>query len=198
MAELLLPASAQKELRRSQRGLQFGDFREAAKHLENAIKIYPKLAAAHHDLGVCYLRLREYEKAIAEFQEASESDTHLSEPVISLAAVFYRLGRYPEGEAAARRALALDPVNSRTRYLLGAILAHEGRDDSETIELLRDSRKGFPAAHLHLVCVLLRRHATDEAVAELREYLQQPEVPEKDIVACMIERLRKASTCALK
>ena len=40
-----------------------------------------------------------------------------------------------------------------------------------------------------LAVVLLKRNSRDEAVAELRGYLQQPDAPLKDKVRCMAEKL---------
>jgi tetratricopeptide (TPR) repeat protein len=199
--ELLIPPAATKELRLSQQYFQSGNLRDTANHLEKAIQIYPQLPAARHNLGVCYVRLREYDKAVAEFRSASELDAHLIQPVVSLSAVFFLLARYAEGAAAARRALDLDPASPAARYLLGRMLAAEGHDTPEAVELLRSSRSKFPAAHLVLASILLKRNATDEAVSELREYLQQPEAPQKEKVACMVERLTQplgTSTCALR
>ncbi|HET7209035.1 MAG TPA: tetratricopeptide repeat protein [Terriglobales bacterium] len=201
VSNLLIPSSATKELRHSQQSFQSGDLRDTVKHLEKAIRIHPQLPAAHHNLGVCYVRLREYDKAVTEFQNASALDSHLVQPLVSLSGVFFLLARYEEGVAAARRALDLDPLNSTTRYLLGIMLAAEGRDTPEVVELLRKSPSKFPAAHLVLASIFLKRNATEEAVGELREYLQQPEAPEKEKVACMVERLTQPSgnhTCAIR
>ena len=55
--------------------------------------------------------------------------------------------------------------------------------------------------HLVLANLLLKRNAKEEAVAELREYLKQPGVADKDKVACMLERLTGSAgstSCASK
>jgi tetratricopeptide (TPR) repeat protein len=185
----------------SQQYFQSGNLRDTVNHLEKAIQIYPHLPAARHNLGVCYVRLHEYEKAVSEFQGASELDPHLIQPVVSLSAVFFLLARYAEGVAAARHALDLDPLNPTARYLLGRMLAAEGQDTPEVVELLRSSRSKFPTAHLVLASILLKRNATEQALGELREYVQQPEAPQKDKVACMVEKLTQppaTSTCALR
>src|SRR5258707_8343933 len=77
VAELRVPLAAANELRLSLKRIDSGNLLESAKHLEKAVRIDDQIPAAHHNLGVCYLRLGEYEKAVREFQKASVLDSHL-------------------------------------------------------------------------------------------------------------------------
>lgn len=199
--ELRIPKKASKELRLAYRFFESGNSREAATHLEKAIRVYPGIPSAHYNLGVCYAYLGEYEKAAMEFQATSDLDSGLAQPAISLSIVFFLLERYGEAEAAARRGQVIDPASPVLRYLLGRILAAEGHDTQEVMALLRESRSAFPAARLALAGLLLKHNATEEAVAELSAYLGQPQAPGKDIIACVIEKLTKptgTSTCSLE
>ena len=192
VTELRIPAAAMKELLTFQEKFAAGKMEEAAKHVEKAIQIYPQLAGAHHNLGLCYARLNQFDKAIAEFQTATELDAQLVQPRVSLAESFLIQGKYSEGEGAARGALQLDPMNVVARYLLGSILVAEKRSIPEAMELLRKSREAIPEARLVLAHAYLERNATDEAAQELREYLEQPYVPAREKVACLLERVTKA------
>src|SRR5262245_24898660 len=84
VAELRLPTAVLKELRIYQRFFGSGDMQNSARHLERAIRIYPAIPAAHHNLGVCYLRQKKFEKAIIAFQNASNMDPDFIEPVLGL------------------------------------------------------------------------------------------------------------------
>jgi tetratricopeptide (TPR) repeat protein len=201
VTELQIPPAAQKELQIFQEKFVAGKMEDAAKHVEKAIRIYPQLAGAHHNLGLCYARLNQYDKAAAEFQNAAELDARLVEPRVSLSDVFLLQGKYAEGEVAARSALDLDPANREAGYFLGRNLVSAGHDTAEAMDLLRKSRDQFPGARLALVNVYLKQHATDEALEELRDYLEQPNAPWKDKVACMVVRLTQpngSSTCVMK
>ena len=189
VTELHLPTAASKELRIYQRYFGSGDMQNSARHLEKAIRIYPALPAVHHNLGVCYLRQKKFEKAIIAFQNASNMDPSLIEPVLGLSAALFLLGRYPQAETAARRAHDMNPGNPSACYALGRTLVAEGSDSVETVDLLRTSSAEFPVAHLDLAILLLKRHATQEAAAELREYLPHSSNAEKASVACIIEKL---------
>jgi tetratricopeptide (TPR) repeat protein len=199
VAELRLPTAASKELRIYQRYFDSGDTQNSARHLEKAIRIYPALPAAHHNLGVCYLRQKKFEKAITAFQNASNMDAGFIEPILGLSAALFLLGRYPQAETAARRAHDMDPGNLTACYLLGRTLVAEGSDSVETVDLLHASSAEFTVAHLALAMVLLKRNSPEEAAAELREYM--PHSQNKQRVVCMIEKLSeplRASTCTLE
>lgn len=201
VTELRLPMAALKELRIYQRFFGSGDMHNSARHLEKAIRIYPAIPAAHHNLGVCYLRQKEFEKAIVAFRNASNMDPGFIEPILGLSSALFLLGRYPQAETAARRAHDINPGNPSACYLLGRTLVAEGSESVETVNLLRTSSAEFPVAHLAMAGLLLKRHATQEAAAELREYLPHSGNMEKASVACIIEKLTEhlaGSQCALQ
>jgi len=189
ITDLRLPAAALKELLAYQQYFSSGDLQNSVRHLEKAIQIYPAIPAAHHNLGVCYLRQKAFEKAIIAFRDASNMDPGFIDPVLGLSSALFLLGRYSQAETAARRAHEMNPENPAACYLLGRTLVAEGSDSGETLDLLRTSSAKFPVAHLALASLLLKRHATQEAVAELREYLPHSVNKERASVACIIEKL---------
>jgi tetratricopeptide (TPR) repeat protein len=191
VTQLRIPAAVMRELLAFQEKFAAGKMEEAAKHVEKAIHIYPQLAGLHHNLGLCFARLGQYDKAIAEFQSATELDGRLVQPRVSLAETYLIQGKYNEGEAAARAALQIDPMNTLARYFVARNMILAGHDTAEAMELLRKSREAIPEARLALANAYARQHAKEDAVRELREYLEQPNVPEKDKAACAIEKLTK-------
>src|SRR6266852_4883531 len=110
----------------------------------------------------------------------SPIDPRVTQPLNNLSVAFFLLQRYPDAEAAARRALDVDPHNSTSRYMLGCILA---------MDMLRQTKNEFPDARLLLAEILLRRGAVDEAENELRDYLKLPGVEKKQKVECWLVRL---------
>jgi len=186
---LQVPPAAMSEMLKFQEQYNAGKLPEGIKHLQKAIKIYPQWAVAHHDLGQCYARLRDYDLAATEFRNATALDVRLTQSWVSLAELHFLQKEYVDGEEAARKALELDPENNNARYFLARNLLGEGHGSAETLELLRQSRDKFPAARLVLANVLLKDNHIDEAVTELRAYLAQPNAPEKEKVECMVQRL---------
>jgi tetratricopeptide (TPR) repeat protein len=79
VAELQMPAAARKEILTSQKKFAAGDLQASADHLAKALKIYPRYPEGHHALGVCYVRLKQFDQALAEFQSARTLDPTLVE-----------------------------------------------------------------------------------------------------------------------
>ena len=198
---LQIPEAALKEMREFQKDFDEGKIDEAAKHAQKALKISPQWAAAHQDLGQSYARMRQYDKAVAEFQNAASLDAKMVAPWVSLAGAYFLQEQYHEGENAARRALQLDPGNSTATYFLGRTLVAQEHELTNAMGLLRKSQEQFPAAHLVLANVYLKQNQTDEALGELRSYLGQANAPAKEKVACMVDHLTKPAetlTCSMQ
>jgi tetratricopeptide (TPR) repeat protein len=198
---LQIPETALKEMHEFQKKFDEGKIDEAARHAEKALKIFPQWAAAHQDLGQSYARMRQYDKAFAEFHNAASLDAKMVAPWVSMAGAYFLQGQYHEGENAARRALELDPANGPATYFLGRTLVAQEHELTNAMELLRKSQEQFPAAHLVLANVYLKQNQTDEAVGELRSYLGQANAPAKEKVACMVDHLTKPAetlTCSMQ
>lgn len=114
-----------------------GDFSAAAKELQKAIQIAPAYNEAHNNLGVQYIRLKRYDGALAEFEEALRTGPESSALGCNMAAALMSLGRLDEAEKTVRRALALDPRNLRAEYLLGRILMLRPERRSEALQHLQ-------------------------------------------------------------
>jgi len=198
---LKVPEPASREMQKFFKDFDDGKLKDSIKHISKAIKIYPQWAAAHHNLGQTYARMGDYEKAVPEFQSAAELDARLPRPWIGLAKIYFLQQKYEEGEAAARRALQIDPVNAEARYFLGRNLAGQEKSTPETEELLVKSKEQYAAARLLLATLYLRRGSIQEAVDELRGYIAQPNAEGKEKVQCMVRKLTEPEgtvECAMR
>ena len=198
---LQIPEAALKEMHEFQKKFDEGKLDEATRHAEKALKISPQWAAAHQDLGQSFARMRQYDKAIEEFQKAASLDEKMVSPWVSMAGAYFLQGQYHEGENAARRALERDPANGTATYFLGRTLVAQEHELSNAMELLRKTQEQFPAAHLVLANLYLKQNQTEQAVGELRTYLGQANAPSKEKVACMVDHLTKPAetlTCSMQ
>lgn len=189
LAQLRIPPKALKELQKASKEYTNGNRQASIEHLEKALRLYPEFAEGHNSLGLQYVKMREFEKALAEFRTASSLNPRYIEPANNRGVVLLVMNRLPEAESAARHTLDLDSQHQPTRYLLGRILAAENQTTPETLELLRQSRANFPAARLTLAEVLMKLGQSDEAANELRGYLRDPNATEKDTVARALSML---------
>jgi Flp pilus assembly protein TadD len=188
--QLQIPAKAVKELRAAGKDSASGDIQGAASHLEKALLLYPEFAEGHNTLGIQYVRLKQFDKAITEFRAAATINPHMAEAVNNQTAVLFLVGRNAEAESAARHCLDLDPQHKSARYLLGRILVAENQNTPEALGLLRESRSDYPTARLALAQALLKRGEVSEAVAELRAYLDVPNAGNKDKIASALASIK--------
>jgi Tfp pilus assembly protein PilF len=189
VSELRIPPKAMHELEQSIKAYKSGDLRGSARHLENVLSIDPQYYPAHNALGLLYVRLHEYEKALGEFEKTTSAEPRSPQELHNLSATLYLLKRYAEAESSARATLLIDPMRSTTRYVLACALLEQGHFTDEAVELLKQSSAEVPGARLVLARALIGRGATDEAKAELHAYLATPNAPGKNDVQRWVEQL---------
>jgi tetratricopeptide (TPR) repeat protein len=191
---LRVPPKASKEFDRSMKAFQSGKYRDAATHLEKALRIAPDFVQAHNNLGAVYINLRQYESAVAELRKSIELSPDLATPYHNLAMVLILLRRLPEAEDAARHALRLGPQQSAASFTLGRILALQHHNTPEAVQLLTAACSETPQAYLVLAQVLQNRGETPAAIAALRSYLQNPDPAKKTTVESWLAELDQRSS----
>ncbi|GBE14197.1 MAG TPA: redoxin domain-containing protein [Proteobacteria bacterium] len=92
-------------------------------------------AMLHFGMGKSLMARGLSSKAIPEFQQAAEEDTHFPDPPIYLAYSDIREGNTDAARTFLRKAYHLDPERAETRLLLAHLLLKENRLD-DSIELL--------------------------------------------------------------
>ena len=193
VVDLQLSPKASRELLRSQKAFQSGDWQASASHLEKLLAIDPQYWPARNSLGRLYVGLHAFDRAAQQFQQASATAPHSAEPLNNLAATLVLLERYPEAERVARATLDLDPTQVEAHYILGCTLIAQEHFTSEAEEQLRLSTSRIPVARLLLATLLSHRGAREQAAVELRAYLQIPDAPEKQEAQSALARLTRGS-----
>jgi tetratricopeptide (TPR) repeat protein len=173
-SQLLIPGKALKEYDRSLKAYNSGDLASSAEHLQKALEIYPQFLRARNALGLRYMQMREYEKALAEHQFAvtlspADSDAHAD-----LSLDLLLLNRNSEAEREARQSLNLAPQATGPRYFLGRALIAQHQFTPEALRMLKESENAFPNASLVLAQVYFTSGNTDETINHLRQYLRAP------------------------
>jgi len=190
VSQLRIPAKAIKEYERARKALHHGDLVESADHLQRALHIYPDFIQAHNALGLRFIQLGDYQKALAEHETALALDAHRVETHQDLSLALLLLNRFQEAESEAREALEFDTNSVATRYTLARALIGQGHATPEAIDMLRKSENAFPNASLVLAQIDFAAGQTDQVVAELRHYLQSPSDPDnKHKAECWVAQL---------
>jgi tetratricopeptide (TPR) repeat protein len=166
-----VPRSAVHEYKAAVEARQHADPEAALAHLRKAVAIDPQFAAAHNDLAAQYLDGKLYDSALEELDKAVALDPASIPVKLNRAICLSRLGRYTEAETSARQAVQLDGGSSRSRYLLGLILANQKKFSSEAIDDLERSSDQFPEARVAAAQILARSGRNAEARQQLQLYL---------------------------
>lgn len=99
---------------------------EAIKTLKEKIRMRPKDAEVHFELGVVYSELELYEEAVAALEEAIRLRPYHARAHTYLGHIFVMLGRYGEAKKACEEAIRLRPHNAEAHYYLGLALLGAG------------------------------------------------------------------------
>jgi len=130
------------------------------------LRLDPSLAIAHFDLGQLHLGKKDYEKALAAFQEAAAADPKLTQAELGIALALEGLKRAPEAATHFEKYLTATPDDLESRFHLARIYLQEG-DNAKALENLQAVYQANPrtpgvAAALGDVCAWLKRFAESE------------------------------------
>ncbi len=143
----------------------------AIEQLQVAARLEPQRGAWRLELGNLYAQKGDLVAARGEYQKAIDLEPNNAQTWYALAAFCYQYGVDLEqsGQAAARKALAIDVQDARSNDLLGAILVELGKEDEGERYLLKaaDLNPGLAEAHLHLGNLYLQRQQMADAYKQL-------------------------------
>src|SRR5262249_11272050 len=104
----------------------------AVEEFNRAIASDPAFALAHHNLGVAYMRQKNYEQAIDAFKKSLELKLDLNAREMAyhnLGLAYFTLSRNDEAIDAFKQALQLDSQDPETHYYLGVAYVGKERYD---------------------------------------------------------------------
>jgi protein O-GlcNAc transferase len=197
VSRLRIPAKAIKEYERAQKAFQQNDVQASAGHLQKALHIYPDFVQAHNALGVRFIQLGDFQRALAEYELAESLDPGNAQTHQNLSFALLLLNRNQEAEAEARQSLDLDSQLVTSRYVLGRAVIAQAHATPEAIEMLRSSESAFPDASLVLAQIHFAMGQTDETIVDLRHYLRAPlNADNKQKAECWVAQLSREATPA--
>jgi tetratricopeptide (TPR) repeat protein len=87
-------------------------FDDAIAQFKEAVKIYPKMAAGHNDLGMAYFAKGNSDDAIAQYQEAIKADPNEATAHYNLGIALAKKGLMEQAIAEYQKALAVNPAQT--------------------------------------------------------------------------------------
>lgn len=185
--------------------LNQGDIDGALKIFEDFAQEYPDLHQVHLNIGTCYFRKGELDKAESEFKLVLDkvlaaAGDYKKDPETSLRA-FTGLGEIAlrrDNLDAARgffaQGLEISPQDETAAYNVGEILFSNQKVDEaiQYFELAARIKKDWPRPYLKLGYAYLNKGDLDKALQYFNDFIKlAPEDPETPQVKSMIETIEK-------
>jgi tetratricopeptide (TPR) repeat protein len=179
---LSVPERALREHAEAQRCLSRRQPDCAVAHLQRAVEIAPRFAAAWNQLGTIAYQTRRYNDAEANFRRALEADAEAFEPLVNLGGVLLNLGHPGQATEFNRRAVERRPNDALANSQLGISYFESGDlDQAETYLKIavRLDPAHFSHPQLILAEIYRRRGDLPAARAALSSFLEQhPDSPD--------------------
>jgi tetratricopeptide (TPR) repeat protein len=120
-----------------------GDVLGAIDTYKAALTLVPGQPDALSNLGAAYVRLGQYDDAIAQYETALKNDSTNATVRLNLALAYYKSARPSEAIAHLKRVVASDP-EAKGAYLVLADCYLQTGQDQEVISLLKPREQMFP------------------------------------------------------
>jgi arylsulfatase A-like enzyme/Flp pilus assembly protein TadD len=150
---------------------QHGNYDSSVQKLTTALKTEPSSVPVHYLLGLDYYRLRDFPRAVEEFQKVLQLSPDYALAVFQLGLALARTGDFDQAIQMLKHALELDGTNFSAAYNLGAAYARK-QMAPEAVAAFRDTIRIAPEyapGHRALGELLLYQGQMDESLAELRQ-----------------------------
>jgi tetratricopeptide (TPR) repeat protein len=150
------------------------DVLAARTSIEQSLRLNPRNAEAHNNLGFFWQLAGQPVKAASEHEEALRLKPQFPEAVNNLGVALQQQGRIEEAAGKYRQAIALQPLYAQAHHNLGAVLQEMGQVD-EAIAHIREAIRinpNYADAHGNLARAYQRLGRVDDAIVEYREMLR--------------------------
>jgi Flp pilus assembly protein TadD len=131
---------------------QQGDYNGAIEKFIRAIDADPHSTSAYNHLGLCYMRLRNFDLAEDAFKQALLQGPNLAYLHNNLGFTYLLQNKFTSAEAELKNALAIDPNFQRAHTNLAVALAKQGKAEEALTHFLMASPR--PDANYNLAMVL--------------------------------------------
>jgi Tfp pilus assembly protein PilF len=193
-----IPADARKEFEKGHENVQSKAWNDAQKHLEKAVAIYPKYAAAFDDLGEVYANLKQNEKAVQTFRTAAQLDEHAANANGYLGEFYYDNHDCKQAEPYLEHASNDQPKNPQLLLVLANCELQNGEPDkalanAQKVHAIPDHKK-YASAHLIAGQVLSSQGNAKGAADEFRLFLKED--PSSPVAPKVKDALAQLDTAA--
>ncbi len=192
----MAPKDARKAFDKARDQIKKQKWLEAQKELERAVGIYPKYAAAWHQLGMIQEKQNDVEGARKSYAEALAADTKFINPYLQLALISAREAKWQEVADTTDRVVKLNPFDFPQAFFYNAVAKFNLHklDDAESSarEALKLDTNHQIAKTSHLLGIILAQKQDYKGAAEhMENYLKfAPDAKDAAQVRKQLDELR--------
>lgn len=171
-----VPQSALEAYRRGVKLIAERNSAEGVGALSEAIRVFPKYFDAHFALGLEMVRLRRYDDAIKELEQARALNPRDSRLYHTFGLVLFEQKKYALAASVFEATAKMDATNAEAHLMRAASLIEMGRLGEAETELKsadRISEHKLSIVHIHLARVYEKRGDRKRAADELETYLRK-------------------------
>jgi len=202
VAELKIPNNARNAFHKAEEALRKHKIADARQHVDKALKIAPKYAAALTFRGILDLSENHLQQASTECEQAIQDDSSYGMAYVVLGATYNVMARFDDAVRTLDHGLALLPNSWQAHFEMAkALLAKE--QYAESLRQINRAAGLVPATYapIHLVRAhaLLGLRDYSEAITELEQYLgRDPQGVDAANARQMLDQVRAFTARAQK
>lgn len=172
---------------------QTGDFKQAEKHYQRAIKAKPDYAEAINNLGTIQYANKSYRRAVSTYKKALKYSPNSASIYSNLGTAWFARKKYPEAIGCYEKALELDPDVFEHRSTTGVLL--QERSVAERAKFHYHLAKLYAKQGRHELALLYIRKSLEEGFKERAKYMEETEfsqlrgLPEFEVLMKMEPRV---------
>ncbi len=181
---------------------------EALKIFEEFLRKYPEIYQAHLNIGTCYLKKGELDKAEAEFKlvldkALEEFGDYKKDPQVTLRAftgigeIYIQKEDFETAQKYFAQALEISPEDEASAYNVGEVFfSHQKIDEAiKYFELAIQIKKDWSKPYMKLGYVYLNKGDFNKSLEYFNKFIEidpeNPEVPNVKNIIATIEKIKK-------
>lgn len=199
-----VPEAARQAFLQGVKFAEEGKLDAAIENMRNAIKIFPDYFEAHLQLGNAFLKLEQFNEAIAELDLARQINPNDERAYQSFGLLLMKQKNFAVAVAVFAEAGRLNPANPTNAVMRATALIHQAAGSSDDRDFLLSRAEAAIAQAANLSENRLKpdsmtlalyhelRGEPDRAAAELESYMQKsPQLKNSEALQNEIKRLRE-------
>jgi len=193
----LAPKDARKSFDKAKENVKKQKWAEARKELEKAVTVYPKYAAAWHQLGLVHEKNNDLDAARKAYTEALSADAKFISPYMQLAQMAVKEAKWQDVADTTSRVVKLNPFNFPQAYFYNAVANYTLQKLDAAEASAREALKIDPEHRIaktsHLLGVILaQKNDYTGAAEQMENYLKfAPQANDAGQVRKQLEESRK-------